>query len=100
MVKRGHGVPVIGVARNTSDHARLSERAKDSPEQHGGLDRATFAKLSGLLRHVGGDYSDPATGCDILTSGGPGLMQAANEGAQAARGKADRSRSRNNGGRK
>jgi len=29
--------------------------------EHGGLDPAAFAKLSNLLRYVGGDYSDPAT---------------------------------------
>ena len=62
MVKRGNlNVPVIGVAKDAWNHDRLSERAKDSLEKHGGLDPAAFAKLSGLLRYVGGDYSDPAT---------------------------------------
>jgi len=39
----------------------LKARAKDSLEQHGGLDAAAWAKLSSLLRYVDGDYSDPAT---------------------------------------
>ncbi len=62
MIKRGNlNVPVIGVAKDAWDHDRLRERAKDSLEKHGGLDPAAFAKLSGLLRYVGGDYNDPAT---------------------------------------
>ena len=62
MIKRGNlNVPVIGVAKDAWDHDRLRERAKDSLEKHGGLDPAAFAKLSGLLRYVGGDYSDSAT---------------------------------------
>jgi glucose-6-phosphate 1-dehydrogenase len=62
MIKRGNlNVPVIGVAKDAWDHDRLRARAKDSLEKRGGLDPAAFAKLSGLLRYVGGDYSDPAT---------------------------------------
>jgi len=62
MIKRGNlNVPVLGVAKDAWDHDRLRERAKDSLEKHGGLDPAAFAKLSGLLRYVGGDYSDPGT---------------------------------------
>ena len=61
MVKRGHlAVPVIGVARS-GDLDQLRARARDSVEQHGGLDAAAFQKLSGLLRYVPGDYADPAT---------------------------------------
>jgi glucose-6-phosphate 1-dehydrogenase len=30
-------------------------------EKHGGLDSEAFSRLSGLLRYVSGDYSDPAT---------------------------------------
>jgi len=30
-------------------------------QQHGGVDPDAFRKLSGLLRYVGGEYSDPAT---------------------------------------
>jgi glucose-6-phosphate 1-dehydrogenase len=61
MLKRGHlNVPVIGVARDSSLEG-LRARAHDSVVQHGGLDPDAFAKLSGLLRYVGGDYTDPNT---------------------------------------
>jgi glucose-6-phosphate 1-dehydrogenase len=63
MLKRGHlDVPVIGVARDTWSIEKLRARAHDSLAQHGGgVDPAAFEKLSGLLRYVGGDYSDAAT---------------------------------------
>jgi glucose-6-phosphate 1-dehydrogenase len=62
MVKRGNlDVPVIGVAKAGWNLDQLKARAKDSLEQHGGLDPAAFAKLQGLLRYVDGDYNDPAT---------------------------------------
>jgi glucose-6-phosphate 1-dehydrogenase len=62
MVKRGVlDVPVIGVAKAGWNLDQLRARAKDSLEKHGGLDHAAFDKLSGLLRYVDGDYSDPAT---------------------------------------
>ena len=54
-------VPVIGVAKADWNLDQLKARAKDSVEKHGGLDRVAFAKLSGLLRYVDGDYKDPAT---------------------------------------
>src|SRR5262245_47376168 len=62
MVKRGHlNVPVIGVARAGWTLDQFKARTRDSIEKHGGIDPAAFAKLSALLRHVGGDYQDPAT---------------------------------------
>ncbi len=62
MVKRGHlNVPVIGVAKERWGLEQLRARAHDSVVQHGGVDPKAFAKLSGLLRYVGGDYTDPAT---------------------------------------
>jgi glucose-6-phosphate 1-dehydrogenase len=62
MLKRGHlTVPVIGVAKSGWKLDQLRTRARDSLEQHGGLDPAAFDKLSGLLRYVDGDYKDPAT---------------------------------------
>ena len=62
MVKRGNlNVPVVGVARADWTVDQLKARAKGSLEKHGGLDPAAFAKLSGLLRYVFGDYKDPAT---------------------------------------
>src|SRR2546428_7042589 len=62
MLKRGHlDVPVIGVAKTGWKLDQLKARARDSLEKHGGLDLATFEKLSGLLHYVDGDYKDPAT---------------------------------------
>src|ERR1700745_1399084 len=62
MVKRGSlNVPVIGVAKSGWTLDRFSARAKDSLENDAALDPAAFAKLSGLLRYVDGDYKDPST---------------------------------------
>jgi glucose-6-phosphate 1-dehydrogenase len=62
MIKRGHlDIPVIGVARAGWTLDEFRARAKDSVEKHGGLDPAAFAKLSGLLKYVSGDYGDRAT---------------------------------------
>jgi len=60
MVRRGHlDVPVIGVGRRPVEE--FQSRLKQGLEAHGGLDPAAFAKLSGLVRYVRGDYSDSAT---------------------------------------
>jgi glucose-6-phosphate 1-dehydrogenase len=62
MLKRGHlQVPVIGVAKAGWNLDEFRARAHDSLEKHGGVDAAAFDKLSGLLRYVDGDYTDPAT---------------------------------------
>ncbi len=62
MVKRGHlSVPIIGVAKSGWNVEQLRARARDSLEEHGGVDTAAFERLGGLLRYVDGDYSDPAT---------------------------------------
>jgi len=62
MVKRGHlDVPVIGVAKAGWNLDQLRNRARESVEARGGLDRAAFDKLCGLLRYVDGDYNDPTT---------------------------------------
>ncbi len=62
MLQRGNlDVPVIGVAKAGWNLDQVKARAKDSLEKHGSLDPAAFAKLSGLLRYVDGDYNDPAT---------------------------------------
>jgi len=62
MIKRGHlDVPVIGVAKAGWDLEQFRARAKDSLDKHGGVDKAAFDKLCGLLRYVDGDYQDPAT---------------------------------------
>ena len=62
MIKRGTlDVPVIGVAKAGWNLDQLKARAKDSLEQHGGLDAGAWGKLSSLLQYVDGDYADPAT---------------------------------------
>jgi glucose-6-phosphate 1-dehydrogenase len=62
MAKRGHlDVPVVGVAKSGWTLDAFRARARDSVEQHGGLDSRAFDVLSGLLRYVDGDYRDPAT---------------------------------------
>jgi len=66
MIKRGTlTVPVIGVAKAGWNLDQFKARAKDSLEQHGGLDEAAWETLSALLRYVDGDYSDPATFCAV-----------------------------------
>jgi glucose-6-phosphate 1-dehydrogenase len=62
MVRHGHlNVPVLGVARSNWSLEQLRARARESVEQHGGIDSAAFQKLCGLLGFVGGDYEDPGT---------------------------------------
>jgi glucose-6-phosphate 1-dehydrogenase len=62
MAKRGHlDVPVIGVAKAGWTLDQLRQRAQDSVEKYGGLDRGAFTKLCGLLQYVDGDYREPAT---------------------------------------
>jgi glucose-6-phosphate 1-dehydrogenase len=62
LIKRGNlNVPVIGVAKAGWSLEQLRARARDSVEQHGGVDRPAWEKLSGLLRYVDGDYQDPTT---------------------------------------
>jgi glucose-6-phosphate 1-dehydrogenase len=62
MIRHGHlNVPILGVARSDSSLEQLRARARESVEQHGGIDSAAFQKLCGLLRFVGGDYEDPGT---------------------------------------
>lgn len=53
--------PVVGVAKSGWTLDDLKKRARDSVEQHGGLDPEGFDKLIKLLRYVDGDYADIAT---------------------------------------
>ena len=72
MVKRGAlNVPVIGVAASGWNIDQFRARAHDSLEKHGGVDRAAFDSLCGLLRYVDGDYRDPATFHSIRSEIGP-----------------------------
>jgi glucose-6-phosphate 1-dehydrogenase len=62
MVQRGNlKGPVVGVAREDWNIDQLRARARDSIEKHSSIDETAFAKLSGMLEYVGGDYGDPAT---------------------------------------
>lgn len=60
-------VPVIGVAKAGWRLDQLRDRARESLEQHGGVDRDAFTKLLSLLRYVDGDYSDLATFQELKT---------------------------------
>jgi len=57
----GFNVPIIGVAKAGWTLDQLKARAKDSLEQHGGLEQAAFEKLISLLHYVDGDYGDSTT---------------------------------------
>jgi len=62
MIQHGRlDVPVIGVAKAGWNLDNFKARAKDSLEQHGGLDPDAWPKLSALLQYVDGDYADFAT---------------------------------------
>ena len=62
MVKRGTlDAPVVCVAKSGWNIDQLRARVQDSLEKHGGLDRAAFDKLRGLLRYIDGDYMDIET---------------------------------------
>jgi glucose-6-phosphate 1-dehydrogenase len=62
MVQHGRlDVPVIGVAGRPWTSDQLRAHARQSLEEHGGVDRAAFDKLASLLSYVGGNYSDQAT---------------------------------------
>jgi glucose-6-phosphate 1-dehydrogenase len=77
MVKRGHlAVPVIGVAKAGWTLEQLRARARESIEKHGSFDPAAFAKLSGLLGYVDGDYNDAATYRTLRQALGPAVRPA------------------------
>jgi glucose-6-phosphate 1-dehydrogenase len=63
MVKRGTlDVPVIGVANSNWDLSQLHARMHDSLQEHGGIDKEAYGKLTDLLGHyIRGDYADAAT---------------------------------------
>ncbi len=54
-------VPIIGVAREGWSLDQLTARAKESITRHRRVDSKAFSKFAGLLRFVGGDYTDPVT---------------------------------------
>jgi glucose-6-phosphate 1-dehydrogenase len=62
LVRRGQlDVPVIGVAVSGWTLDQLREHVYDSRKLHGEVDAQAYAKLSGLLRYVDGDYRDAGT---------------------------------------
>ncbi len=72
MIKRGNlDVPIIGVAKAGWNLEQFRARARDSLEQHGGLDEAAFARMLSLLRYVDGDYADVATFTALRRELGP-----------------------------
>jgi glucose-6-phosphate 1-dehydrogenase len=54
-------VPIIGVARRPLSKEDFVARARESLEQHGGVDQSAFEKMSKLLCYVSGDTGDEAT---------------------------------------
>ena len=62
LTRHGHlDMPVIVVARSGWSLDKLKARAKESVEQHGGLDPDAFARLSSRLQYVDGNYTDDQT---------------------------------------
>jgi glucose-6-phosphate 1-dehydrogenase len=62
LVRRGAlSAPIVGVAKSGWRLEQFHARARESLEHHGGVDRAAFDKLCGLLRYVEGDYADATT---------------------------------------
>ena len=62
LIRRGAlDVPIVGVAKERWTLEQLQARAMESLDKHGGIDRAAAARMTQLLRYVGGDYEDPAT---------------------------------------
>jgi glucose-6-phosphate 1-dehydrogenase len=72
LVQRGAlDAPVIAVGRSAPDLEALRARVRASVEHRGGVDRDALGRLSGLLRYVRGDYTDPRTFRAIRQALGP-----------------------------
>jgi glucose-6-phosphate 1-dehydrogenase len=54
-------VPIVGVARSPIDIDGFRALARQSLQEHGGLDEAAYATLASRLRYVSGDYNEPTT---------------------------------------
>lgn len=62
MIRHGHlTVPIIGVAGRPWSSEQLLERARQSLQEHGGVDEAAFAKLAKQMRYLSGDYGKEET---------------------------------------
>lgn len=54
-------MPVIGVAKSNWTVEQLRQRARESLEEHGGVDEEAFAELSKRLAYIDGDYTKTET---------------------------------------
>lgn len=62
MIRHGHlDVPIIGVAGRPWTSDQLRAHARQSLEEHGGVDAAAFEKLCAQMQYLSGDYSKPET---------------------------------------
>ena len=62
MARHGHlTMPVIAVAKSGWTLEQLRTRARESVEDHGGIDRDAFAALMRAMVYIDGDYGDPGT---------------------------------------
>src|SRR5438876_7187310 len=62
MIRHGRlDMPIIGVAGRPWTIEQLQAQVRNSLEEHGGVDKAAFAKLCSLLQYVSGNYNDTAT---------------------------------------
>ncbi len=62
MIRHGHlDMPIIGVAGRPWTSDQLRAHARQSLQEHGGVDEAAFAKLSARLQYLSGDYTKPET---------------------------------------
>jgi glucose-6-phosphate 1-dehydrogenase len=72
LVRRGHlNVPVIGVAGRSWTSDQLRARARQSLQEHGGVDPAAFDRLAAQLTYIGGDYNSAATYANLKQALGP-----------------------------
>ena len=62
MIRHGHlSMPIIGVAGRPWTDDQLREHARQSLEEHGGVDQAAFEKLASQMHYLSGDYNQPET---------------------------------------
>jgi glucose-6-phosphate 1-dehydrogenase len=63
-------VPVIGIAKEGGGYSvdNLRQRARQSVQEHGGLEEDAFERLSQRLAYVDGDYRDPNTYKQLATA--------------------------------
>ncbi|MEO7018549.1 MAG: glucose-6-phosphate dehydrogenase, partial [Ktedonobacteraceae bacterium] len=62
MIRHGHlDVPIIGVAGRPWTSEQLHAHARQSLEEHGGVDAAAFEKLCTQMQYLSGDYGKPET---------------------------------------